>query len=142
MYKQNTELDLRPDTDYRYVISSQHRKIGNPHKSVWTITYEEEVMCFIMSINSNWNDDSISWGIKLSSSSSLHVIGKNTANEELKIAKFVDGSNNDIWHGYPADYKNNVQDIPPSTVLEKWKNNKYINKSHVRKIKQQLLCNL
>jgi hypothetical protein len=140
-YKQDTELDLKPRTNSKYIISSQHRKTGNMNKSTWTISHDEEVECFVLSKISNWTVDYIGWGVKLAGRV-LQIVGRNDANSELKFAKFVDGSKKNIWHGWPADYKNRKQDIPATNVLLSWNNSKYISKSHVRKIKQQISCNL
>ena len=62
--------------------------------------------------------------------------------EDLKVAKFVDGSKNNIWHGYPANILANKQDIPPTSILLLWEKLNYINKSDIRKINQQMPCNL
>ena len=142
-YRQNIEYDLSPRTNSRYIISSHHRRIhGNRNKSRWTISHDEEVECFIFSKNSNWVQDiTICWGIKLLNKR-LQVVGVNFANKDLKIAKFIDGNGNNVWHGYPADFKNKIQDIPYIDILVIWKNYNYIGKSDVRKIKQQQSCNL
>ena len=58
------------------------------------------------------------------------------------FAKFVDGSKNNIWHGYPANILANKQDIPPTSILLLWEKLNYINKSDIRKINQQMPCNL
>lgn len=141
-YLQDTEYDLSPRTESSYIISSYHRRpSGNINKSIWIISNEEEIDCFISSKNSNWVKDSTCWGLKLINNA-LQVIGRCPTSDELKIAKFVDGNKNNIWHGYPADYKNKKQDIPHTSVLTIWKNNHYLGKSDIRKLKQQLPCSL
>jgi hypothetical protein len=140
-FTRDTELDLNIRSTDKYIISSQHRRSGNPNKSIWTITNEEEVACFILSVNSNWTSNHIGWGIKLIGSV-LQVVGRNDANADLKFAKFVDGTKRKVWHGWPADYRRKKQDIPSTIVLALWKNKNYISKSQVRKIKQQITCNL
>src|ERR1035441_1165830 len=92
--KTDTPIDL-PDMDSKYIISSQHRKKGNPYKCVWTITHEEEVNCFINAKNSNWIIGTIGYGLKIVGNV-LHVVGRNTDNEELKFAKFIEGTTKDI----------------------------------------------
>lgn len=141
-YRTDIEYNLAPLTASTYLVSSHHRRArGNNNKSIWTITNDEEVQCFIFSKNSNWVEGSICWGLKLINNA-IQVIGRNPAREDLKIAKFVDSNNNNIWHGYPADCKNKKQDIPNTEVLTIWKNNNYLGKSDVRKLKQQIPCNL
>lgn len=72
----------------------------------------------------------------------MNVLGHNNRREELKIAKFVDGSQNDVWHGYPADYLRNKHDIPHTTVLTTWKSLGYISKSTLNKLRRGIPCNL
>jgi len=140
-YLQDTPYNLAPRTKSTYIISSQHRQLGNPNKSIWSIPYEEEIDCFILSKTSKWINGSVCWGLK-PINNRLEVIGKNNDQEDLKIAKFVDGNKNNIWHGYPADCKRKKQDIPDTEILVIWKNKELIGKSDVRKLKQQMTCNL
>lgn len=53
-YIQEESIDLRPEVEANYFISAQHRKVGNPNKTVWTISYEAEVNCFANSIKNEW----------------------------------------------------------------------------------------
>lgn len=140
-YRTDTEIDLTPQTTSKYIISSQHRRIGNPYKCVWTITYQEEVNCFIQAKTSNWINGKICWGLKVVGNA-LQAVGRNTDNEDLKFAKFIDGTNTDVWHGYPADYLNRSQDRPTTAILLSWQQSNYLGKHHVRKIKQGIPCNL
>lgn len=72
----------------------------------------------------------------------MQVVGINNDKEELRIAKFIDGTGSDVWHGYPADYLNRKQDIPSTFVLQIWVSSGYIGKSDLRKIRQGMPCNL
>ena len=47
----------------------------------------------------------------------LQVVGV-LNNRELKLAKFVDGTNNNVWHGYPADHMTKSQDRPTTGILK------------------------
>lgn len=40
---QDTNIDLRPKVECSYIISFQYRRVGNPHKSLWLITHDEEL---------------------------------------------------------------------------------------------------
>jgi hypothetical protein len=141
-YKVDIDYDLKPKIDCIYKVSSHHRRTkGNTNKSVWTITIDEEVDLFIFSKNSNWVEGKICYGLLLSGTTLL-VVGRNPEKEDLKIAKFVDSNDNNKWHGYPADPKNRKQDIPCMELLSVWRDKKYIGKSDVRKLKQQIPCDL
>lgn len=140
-YKLDTEIDLKNEISCNYIISSQHRQTGNPQKSIWKITYKEEVQCFIQAIDCNWKSDSTAWGIKLKDAS-LQVIGHNNNGQDLKVAKFVDGSNNNVWHGYPADHMNKAHDRPTTTVLKDWVQKGYLTKAKMSKIRQGQSCSL
>ncbi len=137
----DTEIDLTTRTTGNYIISSQHRRTGNPHKSIWTITFDEEVECFINAMNGNWKTEAVAWGIKVLDDV-LHVVGLNTNNQELKIAKFVDGNKTNVWHGYPADYMSKSQDRPETVILKTWVDNGYITKAKMSKIRLGQSCNL
>jgi hypothetical protein len=140
-YKADKEIDLKLHTKSNYIISSQHRRTGNPNKSVWTITFEEEVACFIQAINDNWKIGTQAWGVKVLGNI-LQVVGLNNNRQELKFAKFVDGTNTNVWHGYPADYMSNAQDRPATNILKGWVDNGYMTKAKMSKIRLGQPCNL
>ena len=140
-YKADTEIDLAEQTTGNYIISSQHRRRGNPNKSIWTIPFDEEVNCFIQSMEGNWKLDNEAWGIKINGNV-LQVLGVGNNRNELKIAKFVDGTNTNVWHGYPADYFNKSQDRPATAILKVWVDNGYLTKAKMSKIRLGQSCNL
>lgn len=140
-YKADVRIDLRPNILSEYIISSQHRRIGNANKCVWKISFEEEVNCFSNSYLKNWKSNTKAWGLFIENEM-LKVIGLNNSNQELKLAKFVDANGNNIWHGYPADYMNKVHDIPIENVLKNWVEQKYITKAKMNKIRRGISCNL
>jgi len=140
-YKADTEIDLTAHTTGNYIISSQHRRSGNPNKSIWIITFDEEVDCFIQALNGNWKTGTEAWGVKVIGDI-LQVVGLNNDRQELKLAKFVDGTNNNVWHGYPADYMSNAQDRPATNILKVWVDNGYLTKAKMSKIRLGQSCNL
>lgn len=140
-YRTDTEIDLTPKTTSKYIISSQHRKIGNPNKSIWTITFKDEIECFILSNTSHWTEGNIGWGLKLIGKI-IQTLGLSSEKTELKLAKFIDASNNDIWHGYPADYIRKNQDRPGTNILKAWFDKGFIQKHQVIKIRKGIECNL
>lgn len=139
-YQADTEIDLSEHIDSNYIISSQHRRTGNPNKSQWIIDFEDEIQCFINTINNNWTDGFEAWGLKIENTS-LQVVGVNN-NGELKLAKFVDGTNTNVWHGYPADHMTKAQDRPTTSILKAWVDHGFISKAKMNKIRQGQLCYL
>lgn len=125
-----------------YKIVTVHRRAGNQNKCIWTITPKEEVDCFQFSASNDWLDEKQGWGLKSNKNGSLDQIGLSTQKKPLKIAKFVDTNLTCEWHGYPADYCKNSQDVPSCKVLEKWKKNNLISKTNFSKIRQRKPCNL
>lgn len=124
-----------------YIASSQHRHVGHPIKSIWRIDISDEVNCFADSIKHQWGTDAIAWGIHFIDGI-VSVLGQSPAGDELKIAKFIDGNNNNSWHGYPANILLNPHDIPSTRVLVQWVQNGFITKAKMSKIKQGKICNL
>lgn len=139
-YQTDKELDLTPKTAMKYIVSSAHRR-HQRNKSRWTISIDMEIDCFINSQTSNWIETSVSWGV-IQQKNTLLNVGVNPHRQPLKLAKFVDSSGNDIWHGYPADYERNCQDRPGMVVLQNWRENGIIEKHHMIKIRQGKECNL
>ena len=139
-YLTDTELDLTPKTLKKYFVSSAHRRYQKD-KSRWTISIDNEIECFVNSQTSNWIEDLVSWGV-FQQGNNLLNIGVNPQRLPLKIAKFVDCSGDDIWHGYPADYARNYQDRPGMLVLQNWRERGIIEKHHIIKIRQGKECNL
>lgn len=141
-YTTDTEIEIELSNEITtYIISSQHRATGNPNKTVWTINYEDEVLCFKQSKTSNWIQGNYCWGLK-AIGSNIQNIGVNFEDEILKLAKFVDGNQNNKWHGYPADYLRRSQDRPPTFILKNWVNLGYLTKSKMNKIRKGQSCNL
>lgn len=95
-----------------YVINQQHRD-ANPHKSQWTITEQDEVNVFNMALLSS----TLNWGVHISSNR-IDYLGKNKYRERLFLAKFSENQN--IWHGYPADYVRSTHDIPSRDAMLIW----------------------
>jgi len=141
-YISDTKIDLTGQSvTSNYIISSQHRRVGNPNKSIWTISFEDEVTCFVHTITNKWKIGPDAWGIKVIGDI-LQVVGLNNDKQELKIARFVDGTNTDIWHGYPADYMRKSKDRPSTAVLKSWVKSGFITKAKMSKIRTGQSCNL
>lgn len=139
-YLTDTQIDLT-ELKKSYIISSQHRKTGNVNKSLWSISNEEEVLCFVETIKQKWIDGANAWGVKVVNNA-LQKVGANNDGQTLKIARFVDSYSADVWHGYPADYIRKSNDRPTTNVLSDWVKKSYITKAKMAKIRQGQLCNL
>ena len=140
-YTANIEIDLTAHTTGNYIISSQHRRKGNPNKCIWKLTFDEEVGCFIQALNSNWKTGTEAWGVKVIGDI-LQVVGLTHDRQELKLAKFVDGTNTNVWHGYPADYMSKSQDRPATNILKVWVDKGYLTKAKMSKIRLGQSCSL
>lgn len=134
---------LYPDdnVDGNYMSVSYHRN-GNPIKSQWTISIEEEFESFKISRQQNWHNEKRGWG--LHPTEPFSMIGRLINGKNVMIARFQEMSPNgqnveDIWHGYPADIRGKTNDIPTVDVLKSWLANGYINGSQFSKIRRGIL---
>ena len=128
--------------EVHYLSSPKHRQIGNPHKSIWIVTPDEEFKCFKHTYENKWVVENEAWGFVLNANEKFTVLGQGLNNEELKIAKFKKDPNATEWHGYPCNYMANTYDVPSDIVLKKWVELHRITKAKMSKIQQTLSCNL
>jgi hypothetical protein len=132
-----------------YTHNEQHRN-NNPHKSQWTISRDEELSCFETASTLLYiygiNEGPDCWGLHKENKTVVYLgrtaINSPNSGQELFIAKFIDGNNNDVWHGYPADHVGNQQDIPPASVLQFWLEENSLPVSKIRKITKGQKCKL
>ncbi|WP_373072079.1 hypothetical protein [Sulfurimonas sp.] len=126
---------------------SKHRNglIGNISR--WTIAISDEYNCFKNALAytgkrvNQYDSLELCWGIH-TSYGSLSKLGENNNSTNIKFAKFTKHSNNREWHGYPADYQYNPQDVPETSFLKKLKEENYLTKAKLNKIIQGKSCNL
>ena len=126
----------------QYYVNPQHRKKGNPNKSIWIVKPNEEFECFQFTYMNRWVVVNEAWGFLLDKTNKFVKLGTGQNNEELKIAKFKKDPTKKEWHGYPCNYMTKTQDIPFETILKTWVDEQYITKAKMSKIQHQLLCNL
>ena len=134
------QIKISPDRAVIYTISKKHRG-QNPEKSHWTITMPKEVALFREALRSGYEDTYTAWNLYVVDGAACEV-GRSVEDIELKIAKFVDSCRNEQWHGYPANYLKNNQDIPSAKVLRQWNNAGIISTATMKKIKGGQPCNL
>ena len=130
--------------DQSYVLNSQHRD-NNPNKSQWAIRPAEEIHVFEHSHESDWLSQTArhSWGLHLVNGKPS-IVGRSVRSRDpiqnLWIAKFV--GNSQFWHGYPADYRFNLQDRPDGAILQNWYACGYIGKHDRSRIQSGKRCSL
>jgi len=127
--------------DLWYIVVSYHRNSSLPTKAKWTIPRIKEFQCFINSEEKEWLINDEGWGL-IANGNKLMELGKNPQSESLFMSKFIDSNKNNTWHGYPADYRRKIQDIPSTSILKKWYNEGLIEKHQILKIKKGKKCNL
>ncbi len=123
-----------------YYFKSDHRD-NSAKKSQWLIKPDKEKSCFIESHKMKWSEERRSWGLLLVGSKAKHL-GINHENEQLNVAVFVDSFKKNVWHGYPADFKRDITDLPIITVLEKWRSLGYFKKCRISQAKNGKICSL
>ena len=120
-----------------YIHSKYHRD-NSYDKSQWTISEPEERNCFKLMLDLSWYANQIGWGLHLVSGHVEYLGLSRYRRRPLFIAKFVDGTGEDVWHGYPADHIWN--DIPSHIVLRNWREKGLISAAKVRKILRGQIC--
>ena len=124
-----------------YSHHPDHRN-NSVNKSQWEISKEQEKECFIHVIEQTWIINNVGWGFHFHDNI-ISYLGKAQDHRTLVfIAKFVDGTNSNIWHGYPSDHQQNQADIPLRPILQCWLNNNILNRAKIRKISKGQPCNL
>ena len=118
-----------------------HRN-GALNKSQWRIARPEELTCFQRSVREGWSVSPVGWGLHITNEE-LAILGvAQDHSTEVFLAKFVDPSEADSWHGYPADHQRNLQDIPDPHVLRAWMSDGLITPAKARKIARAQPCHL
>lgn len=115
----------------KYKFTNKHRVGGNPHASIWTISFSDELSLMNNCIANNYFQNNYLTAYNVMPG--LRVLGRNSINNDLKISKFVN-STPGLWHGYPADHVKNNQDRPQLEVLKKMADNNAITIRQMNKI--------
>lgn len=122
------------DTESKvYQINPKHRD-GSPEKAQWTIPQEKEVKLFGWSIENKSYSAKYYWGVRYEYGRCI-VLGFTSRRDNSKIARFECGNNQNIWHGYPADYiRDATHDCPSRDVLNKWEKAGLITKPEISRL--------
>lgn len=126
--------------EHQYFIHPQHRN-GNPNKSQWTITPNNEFESFKHAANSNWLTSCVGWGVFPITGAPDYLGVATDRITRLVIAKFVPYQET-LWHGYPANHIEKEQDIPDEFILKKWIDEAVLPKAKISKISKGKPCNL
>jgi hypothetical protein len=123
-----------------YVINQHHRN-GNRAKSQWRITIPDEKASFENARTNGWLTPDTGWGLHLVNGNAVVLGVAQDHATSVFLAKYV-GSASGPWHGYPADYRSNSQDIPTPHVLGEWCVKGLFSAAKIRKISRGQPCNL
>lgn len=144
-HRTDTDYDMSveyPDYEINgYYKSVSYHRNGTAGKSQWIITVDNEIDLFAKAKRDEQIFDNNGYAIWVIDEKT-GVLGYTENNSETRLARFVDGSRSDHWHGYPANYLKKKNDIPPMTLLKKWKEKGLIEKSDLTRMKYQKPCSL
>ncbi len=124
-----------------YGVHPHHRN-GAHGKSQWDISEGQERDVFVNARNQNWLLQDMGWGLHLVAGQVSYLGRAQDRQRRIFVAKFVDGNQNQFWHGYPADHQRNPGDIPVQNILQGWLNAKLLRRAIVRKLVRGQPCNL
>ena len=125
-----------------YICNPVHRN-RTPQKSQWTIDEEQEKCAFLTTYKRHWIvDNDTGWGFHFENGQVTYLGVAKDHHTPVFLAKFVNDSNHDTWHGYPVNYQKNQQDKPDVQILRQWFDSKPISAAKVRKIMRGQPCSL
>lgn len=125
----------------QYSPNPQHRD-NNPNKSQWIITEDEEMNCFKTAYSKGWVIGNNAWSLHYIQNELTYLgIGVDRSTN-LFIAKFKNDISHSTWHGYPADYQQNAQDVPGTDILRDWIKCNVLPKAKISKIMKGQPCKL
>ena len=144
-HRTDVEYDMSVEyPDYQitgfYKAVSYHR-YGTAGKSQWTISVDEEIDLFAKTKRNGYVYDDKGYALWIVAEKAV-VLGITEYQSETRLARFVDGTRTDHWHGYPANYLRAKNDIPPMHLLRQWKKDGLIEKSDITRLKLQKPCSL
>lgn len=143
--KHRTDIEYDIATEYPsykiggYYKSVSYHRNGTSCKSQWVVSVDEEFDLFAKAKIDGQIFDDKGYAI-WKSGDEVKVLGYTDQLSETRLARFEDGTRSNHWHGYPANYLKTKNDIPPMSLLIKWKKRGIIEKSVITRLKQQKPC--
>jgi hypothetical protein len=134
-----------------YRCRHEHRNGAIAQESQWTIPRPAEAATFLRTALEGWQlelaaNGGISqrraWGLNITPGGPVALGLARSTRADAYVAKFVDGTGTQQWHGYPADHEGETADIPDAPVLERWVVAGHINHAKRRKLMRQRPCRL
>ena len=126
-------------TNISYAHHPAHRD-NTPDKSQWIITEYEERKCFVDARAQKWLARKIGWGLYIATGCVAYLGTARDRQRQLFVAKFVNPTQQNLWHGYPADHQRTTNDIPTNPILKNWLNSKLLSAAKVRKLSRGQPC--
>ncbi|MGD0281792.1 MAG: hypothetical protein ABSB95_05470 [Dissulfurispiraceae bacterium] len=132
------EIEIQNGIFYKHHPIHRNRMQG---ESQWSIALTAERDCFRRTLEEHWIlNNNAGWGLHFENNALTYLgVGRDHITPVF-IAKFVDRNRSSIWHGYPADYRCDENDVPPHEVLKKWYETGIIPDAKVRKIMGRQPC--
>ena len=127
--------------EMHYIIHPDHRD-SSPQKSQWTISERTEKDIFVDALARKWVETTDGWGLWFPNGKIAYVGMSSDNKRQLFIARFVDGTASNIWHGYPADHQRCQRDMPSANVLGAWLRSGALPRPKLRKLMKGQPCNL
>lgn len=145
VHRTDVEYDISAEypaygIDGFYKAVSYHRN-GTADKSQWIISVDEEFELFAMTKRDGQIYDDKGYNLWVVNDKT-QVLGYTEHGSETRMARFEDGTRSNHWHGYPANYMRAKNDIPPMPLLREWKEKGFIEKSEIKRMKNQKPCSL
>lgn len=134
-----TTTEIRPGV--LYTCHPDHRN-GTLGKSQWRVVPDEEIRCFARCLRDTWTRGAVGWSLHLVDGRPEYLGVAQDHRTPLFVAKFVDGTQRGIWHGYPADHQRNHADIPDLPILRDWLNGALLTRPKIRKLIRGQPCSL
>jgi hypothetical protein len=135
--------EFEPAPGIRYLIHPHHRN-GMADKAQWRIRVPQEVSVFATSLQRNWTDQGQGWGWGLyvvNGRAAYLGVGRDHV-IRLFIAKFVDGTHANQWHGYPVDHRRGQSNCPTERVMNDWLQTEALPPAKISKIARGKPCRL
>ena len=129
-------------SNQNYTIKLDHRN-KSKDKSQWTVSHKDEVFTvFKDAYTRTWVSNNNAWGVFLNNGKLDYLGVAQDHFTQVFIAKFVNDTAHNNWHGYPADHQSHPQDIPDQAILNDWLVNGILPKAKISKIVGGKRCKL